>query len=95
LLSYFFAQRFTVQVPAETPAGVTGKFKRLVLAVKAASTEVAIAMLTPYLADDGYVLPAQNDFKKIAMAPDGSPGLGARFQVTRCTDVFGIAMSAK
>jgi 2-dehydropantoate 2-reductase len=59
---------FTVRVPAATPAEVTGKFKRIVLAVKAPATEAALQMLAPHLADDGYVLSAQNGLNEIAIA---------------------------
>jgi 2-dehydropantoate 2-reductase len=61
-------EEFTVRVPAATPAEVTGQFKRIVLAVKAQATDAALAMLAPHLAEDGYVLSAQNGLNEIAIA---------------------------
>lgn len=60
--------QFTVVVPAATPDEVRGRYDRIVLAVKAPATEQAIAALTPHLADDGYVLSAQNGLNEIAIA---------------------------
>ncbi len=51
---------FTVQMPALVPAQVGGTWKHIFLAVKAHHTEAACRALTPYLAQDGYVLSLQN-----------------------------------
>jgi 2-dehydropantoate 2-reductase len=61
-------EEFTVRIPAATPVEVTGQYKRIVLAVKAQATEAALAMLAPHLAEDGYVLSAQNGLNEIAIA---------------------------
>ncbi len=59
---------FKVKIPAVTPAEVKGPFNRIVLAVKAQATEAALAQLKPHLADDGFVLSAQNGLNEIASA---------------------------
>jgi 2-dehydropantoate 2-reductase len=59
---------FTIPVPAVTPEALTGRFRRIVLAVKAPATEAALRALTPHLAEDGYVLSAQNGLNEIAIA---------------------------
>ncbi|QUJ77221.1 2-dehydropantoate 2-reductase [Sulfitobacter albidus] len=51
---------FTQVVPCVTPDQLTGTYSRIVLAVKAQATEDALEMLLPHLAEDGYVLSAQN-----------------------------------
>lgn len=53
-------EEFTQVVPCVTPEQVTGTYARIVLAVKAHATEAALAQLLPHLAQDGYVLSAQN-----------------------------------
>jgi 2-dehydropantoate 2-reductase len=47
---------------------VTGRYRRVVLAVKAHHTESAMRQLLPHLAEDGYVLSAQNGLNEIAIA---------------------------
>jgi 2-dehydropantoate 2-reductase len=59
---------FTVKVPATTPGEVQGRYRRIVLAVKAPATETALEQLAPHLSDDGYVLSAQNGLNEIAIA---------------------------
>jgi 2-dehydropantoate 2-reductase len=59
---------FTVKVPAATPGEVQGRYRRIVLAVKAPATETALEQLAPHLADDGYVLSAQNGLNEITIA---------------------------
>jgi 2-dehydropantoate 2-reductase len=59
---------FRAVVPAVTPAELTGRFRRIVLAVKAQATEEAVAALAPHLAEDGFVLSAQNGLNEIAIA---------------------------
>jgi 2-dehydropantoate 2-reductase len=61
-------EEFTVKVPAITPDQLTGQFQRIVLAVKAPATEVALAQLAPHLAADGFVLSAQNGLNEIAIS---------------------------
>jgi 2-dehydropantoate 2-reductase len=61
-------EAFRQVVPAVTPAELTGSYGRIVLAVKAGATEAALAALTPHLADDGFVLSAQNGLNEIAIA---------------------------
>ena len=55
-------------VPAATPDQVTGTYSRIVLAVKAHHTDAALDALTPHLADDGYVLSAQNGLNELTIA---------------------------
>lgn len=59
---------FTQLVPAVTPDEVTGRYSRIVLAVKAHATEAALEALRPHLAEDGYVLSAQNGLNELAIA---------------------------
>jgi 2-dehydropantoate 2-reductase len=53
-------ETFTQPVPCVTPGELTGRFRKIVLAVKAQATEAAMAALKPHLAEDGFVLSAQN-----------------------------------
>src|SRR5690349_4610538 len=53
-------EEFSVNVPAFTPAELSGVWQRIFLAVKAQHTEVATRTLTPHLAQDGFVLSLQN-----------------------------------
>lgn len=59
---------FRQVVPAATPQELTGRYSRIVLAVKAGATEAALAMLAPHLAEDGFVLSAQNGLNELAIA---------------------------
>lgn len=61
-------ETFTQVIPAARPDEVQGVFRRVVLAVKAQHTGAALEALTPHLADDGYVLSAQNGLNEIAIA---------------------------
>jgi len=61
-------EEFRQVVPAVTPQELTGTYSRIVLAVKAGATEAALAALTPHLAEDGYVLSAQNGLNEITIA---------------------------
>lgn len=61
-------EEFTKVVPAATPAELTGRYSRIVLAVKAGATEAALAALVPHLAEDGFVLSAQNGLNELAIA---------------------------
>jgi 2-dehydropantoate 2-reductase len=53
-------ENFTIRAKAFLPADVQGVWKHVILAVKAHHTEGATRALTPHLAQDGYVLSAQN-----------------------------------
>jgi 2-dehydropantoate 2-reductase len=59
---------FTVAVPAVTPDELEGRFRRVVLAVKAHHTATAVAALQPHLAADGFVLSAQNGLNEIEIS---------------------------
>lgn len=61
-------EEFKQAVKAVTPDHVSGVFKRIVLGVKAHHTEAAAHQLMPHLAEDGYVLSAQNGLNEIALA---------------------------
>lgn len=77
-------EEFVKVVPALTPAelrqrqrcsqpqieqsGQALRYQCIVLAVKAQATETAVEQLAPYLADDGFVLSAQNGLNEIAIA---------------------------
>ncbi|WP_108663542.1 ketopantoate reductase family protein [Acuticoccus kandeliae] len=66
-------EEFRQVIPAITPGKVTGTYRRIVLAVKALHTEAAAAALRPHLAEDGYVLSAQNGLNEIAIAAAVGP----------------------
>lgn len=59
---------FSHTVPAVTPDRLEGRFTRVVLAVKAHDTAVAVAELAPHLADSGFVLSAQNGLNEIEIS---------------------------
>lgn len=59
---------FTVGAPAFAPATLVGQFKRVILAVKAHHTAEAARSLAPHLADDGYVVSAQNGLNELVLA---------------------------
>jgi 2-dehydropantoate 2-reductase len=61
---------FTQKVRAAHPRDVTGKFKRIILAVKAHHTRDAVRALKPHLAEDGTVLSAQNGLNEIIIAEE-------------------------
>ncbi len=61
-------ENFEVAVPAVTPAALEGVFERIVLAVKAQHTAAAAASLRPHLAEDGFVLSAQNGLNELEIA---------------------------
>ena len=61
-------EAFRQIVPAVTPDELTGRYRRLVLAVKAGATEAALEALKPHLAEDGYVLSAQNGLNELTIA---------------------------
>lgn len=53
-------EAFRQVVPCVTPDRLKGTYSRIVLAVKAQATEMALKQLMPHLAPDGFVLSAQN-----------------------------------
>ncbi|WP_282606739.1 ketopantoate reductase family protein [Pelagibius sp. Alg239-R121] len=55
-------------VPTVTPDQLEGTYSCIVLAVKAHHTQAALRDLTPHLADDGYVLSAQNGLNELFIA---------------------------
>jgi 2-dehydropantoate 2-reductase len=59
---------FTQRIPAVTPAELKGTYSRIVLAVKAQATKVALPMLAPHLAPNGFVFSAQNGLNEIEIA---------------------------
>ena|GEM_PF-658306 len=61
-------EAFRQVVPSVTPAELTGRYSTTVLAVKAQATDSAMQMLAPHLADDGFVLSAQNGLNELAIA---------------------------
>ena len=61
-------ERFRQQIPTYTPQTIHGTFDIIVLAVKAQATTAALLMLVPHLAEQAYVLSAQNGLNEIAIA---------------------------
>jgi len=61
-------EAFRQVVPSVTPAELIGRYSTIVLAVKAQATDSAMQMLAPHLADDGFVLSAQNGLNELAIA---------------------------
>lgn len=59
---------FTQRLKAYTPAEVEGKYQRIILAVKAQHTGLAMDMLSPHLHEHGYVLSAQNGLNEREIA---------------------------
>jgi 2-dehydropantoate 2-reductase len=59
---------FTQIIPAVTPAELTGRYSRIVLAVKAQATKAALPVLAPHLAPDGFVFSAQNGLNELEIA---------------------------
>ncbi len=66
-------ESFTQVVPSCQPQEVRGSFDIIVLAVKAHATEAAMHALLPHLADDGYVLSAQNGLNEMLIAQIAGP----------------------
>ena len=61
-------EEFTQVLRADTPATLKGQFRRVILAVKAHHTPDALAALLPHLAEDGYVVSAQNGLNERVIA---------------------------
>jgi 2-dehydropantoate 2-reductase len=66
-------ETFHQPVQAATPDDVEGRFKRIILAVKAHHTREAVRALKPHLADDGTVLSAQNGLNELVIAEEVGP----------------------
>ncbi|MDQ7024827.1 MAG: 2-dehydropantoate 2-reductase [Anaerolineae bacterium] len=58
-------EEFTVQAKASTPEDVEGTFETIILATKAQHTQAATEALKPHLAENGYVLSAQNGLNEL------------------------------
>lgn len=58
----------TPRAPALLPGELEGRFRRVFLCVKALHTRGAITALAPHLADDGYVVSAQNGLNELEIA---------------------------
>lgn len=61
-------ERFTQALPAFTPGEVSGRYERILLAVKAHHTEAALTMALPHLAPGGFVVSAQNGLNERVIA---------------------------
>ena len=59
---------FTTGGPAFTPATLVGRFQRVILAVKAHHTAAAAEALAPHLAEDGFVVSAQNGLNELVLS---------------------------
>ncbi|MFK7753218.1 MAG: ketopantoate reductase family protein [Sedimentitalea sp.] len=66
-------EEFTQVVPCVTPDQLSGRYSRIVLAVKAQATRTALAQLEPHLAPDGFVLSAQNGLNERDIARHVGP----------------------
>jgi len=60
--------RYTVHAPARTPEQVEGTFQTVLLCVKAQDTEAAVRALARHLAEDGFVVSAQNGLNERVIA---------------------------
>jgi len=61
-------EEFTQRIPSFTPVQLQGCYRRTLLCVKAQHTAVAAAALRPFLAEDGYVVSAQNGLNERVIA---------------------------
>jgi 2-dehydropantoate 2-reductase len=59
---------FVQRIPACLPEELEGRYSRIVLAVKAQHTAAALDRLLPHLAEDGFVLSAQNGLNEVLIA---------------------------
>lgn len=59
---------FTQRMPAMTPDRLRGRYRRALLCVKAQHTAAAAAAMRPFVADDGYVVSAQNGLNERVIA---------------------------
>ncbi len=77
-------EEFRQPVRAALPADVSGRFRRVVLAVKAHHTADATRQLLPHLADDGFILSAQNGLNERVIA-----GIAGEARTMGCFVNFG------
>lgn len=63
-------EAFVQPVRATTPDKLTGRYKRIILAVKAHHTRDAVRALKPFLDDAGSVLSAQNGLNELIIAEE-------------------------
>ena len=61
-------EQFTQRAPAVTPDRLRGRYGRALLCVKAHHTAAAAAAMRPFVADDGYVVSAQNGLNERVIA---------------------------
>jgi 2-dehydropantoate 2-reductase len=61
-------EQFTQRAPAATPDRLQGRYRRALLCVKAHHTAAAAAAMRPFMADDGYVVSAQNGLNERVIA---------------------------
>ena len=66
-------EAFTQVVRTVTPDQLTGRFDRVVLAVKAHHTAGALDLLLPHLSETGFVLSAQNGLNELLIAEKAGP----------------------
>jgi 2-dehydropantoate 2-reductase len=66
-------EAFIQPMTADTPATLQGKFRRIILAVKAHHTAAALDMLRDHLAPDGFVVSAQNGLNERLIAAQIGP----------------------
>ena len=60
-------ETFTQPMTAKLPADVTGSFQTVILAVKAQHTAAAVEAIMPFIADDGYIVSAQNGLNELTI----------------------------
>jgi 2-dehydropantoate 2-reductase len=65
--------QFTARGEALLPQAVQGRFRLILLAVKAQDTEAATRALLPHLAEDGVVVSCQNGLNELIIAPIVGP----------------------
>jgi 2-dehydropantoate 2-reductase len=61
-------EELTQRAPAFTPDQLRGRYRRALLCVKAQHTAAAAAAMRPFLAEDGYVVSAQNGLNERVIA---------------------------
>ncbi|CAN1488778.1 ApbA Ketopantoate reductase [Rhabdaerophilaceae bacterium] len=66
-------ETFRLEIPSLTPDELSAqhpnaRFSRIILAVKAQATELALGQLAPFLSPDGFVFSAQNGLNEIAIS---------------------------
>lgn len=61
-------EEFRQPLSADLPGDLDGRFRRVILAVKAHHTDAALDLLAPHLADDGFIVSAQNGLNERRIA---------------------------